>query len=102
MFLKLFAGTTQFAPVQRDEALNVIDLSVGTGTWATAFADLYHLSSVLGIDLSPIQSNWVPPNLDSSNWCIEQSTIPFVELGPKAKHIYVWQCVGQPCNIKRF
>ncbi|KAH8723515.1 S-adenosyl-L-methionine-dependent methyltransferase [Phaeosphaeriaceae sp. PMI808] len=63
MFLKLFAGTIQFAPLQRDKALNVIDLGTGTGTWATAFADFYPLSSVLGIDLSPIQSNWVPPNL---------------------------------------
>jgi Methyltransferase domain len=29
----------------------------------TPVADLYPDASVLGIDLSPIQTNWVPPNL---------------------------------------
>ena len=36
MFLELFAGTIHFARLQRDVALNVIDLGTGTGAWATA------------------------------------------------------------------
>jgi len=38
-------------------------LGTGTGIWAIDFCDIYPDASVLGIDLSPIQTNWVPPNL---------------------------------------
>lgn len=61
MFLKLFNKTLHFAPVPADA--NVLDLGTGTGIWCVDFADLYPSSTVLGIDLSPIQTVWVPPNL---------------------------------------
>ncbi|KAE9961879.1 hypothetical protein BLS_001197 [Venturia inaequalis] len=61
MFLKLFNKTLHFAPVPADA--NVLDLGTGTGIWCIDFADLYPSSTVLGIDLSPIQTVWVPPNL---------------------------------------
>lgn len=63
MFLKLFNRTLHFAPFPGSGSGNVIDLGTGTGIWAIDFADLYPNASVLGIDLSPIQSPWVPPNL---------------------------------------
>jgi trans-aconitate methyltransferase len=40
----------------------VLDVGTGTGIWATEFADEFASAEVLGIDLSPIQSAWVPPN----------------------------------------
>ena len=40
----------------------VLDLGTGTGIWAIEVADEYPSAEVLGIDLSPIQQNWVPPN----------------------------------------
>ncbi|TID26881.1 S-adenosyl-L-methionine-dependent methyltransferase [Venturia nashicola] len=61
MFLKLFNKTLHFSPVPEDA--NVLDLGTGTGIWCVDFADLHPLSTVLGIDLSPIQTVWVPPNL---------------------------------------
>jgi len=63
MFLKLFNKTLHFAPIPSTGSINAIDLGTGTGIWAIDFADLYPDSSVLGIDLSPIQTPWVPPNL---------------------------------------
>lgn len=63
MFLKLFNKTLHFAPIRTEGSPNVIDLGTGTGIWAIDFADQYPDSSVLGIDLSPIQTPWVPPNL---------------------------------------
>ncbi|KAF2087635.1 S-adenosyl-L-methionine-dependent methyltransferase [Saccharata proteae CBS 121410] len=63
MYLKLFNGALHFAPIDGEAAPNVIDLGTGTGIWAIDFADLYPSSTVLGIDLSPIQTMWVPPNL---------------------------------------
>ena len=40
----------------------VLDVGTGTGIWAIEFADEFASAEVLGIDLSPIQSSWVPPN----------------------------------------
>lgn len=41
----------------------VLDVGTGTGIWAIEFADQHPNTTVLGTDLSPIQPNWVPPNL---------------------------------------
>ncbi|RJE18258.1 Methyltransferase [Aspergillus sclerotialis] len=40
----------------------VLDLGTGTGIWAINMADEFPKATVTGIDLSPIQSNWIPPN----------------------------------------
>ncbi|OHX00757.1 methyltransferase domain-containing protein [Colletotrichum incanum] len=40
----------------------VLDLGTGTGIWAIDFADDYPSAEVTGIDISPIQPEWVPPN----------------------------------------
>ncbi|RJE17443.1 Methyltransferase, partial [Aspergillus sclerotialis] len=49
------------APVDMNGA-RVLDLGTGTGIWAVEVADEYPSAEVLGIDLSPIQQNWVPIN----------------------------------------
>ncbi|EXJ76938.1 hypothetical protein A1O3_10095 [Capronia epimyces CBS 606.96] len=41
----------------------ILDLGTGTGIWAMDAADAYPEAEVVGIDLSPIQPGWVPPNL---------------------------------------
>lgn len=41
---------------------NALDLGCGTGIWAMDFADAYPEAMVTGVDLSPIQPRWVPPN----------------------------------------
>jgi SAM-dependent methyltransferase len=50
------------APIPADVG-NVLDVGTGTGIWAIEFADMYPSTNVLGIDLSPTQPTWVPPNL---------------------------------------
>ena len=42
---------------------NLADLADQTGIWAIEVADLFASADVLGVDLSPIQPPWVPPNL---------------------------------------
>jgi len=39
-----------------------MDVGTGTGIWAIDMADRFPNAQVKGIDLSPIQPNWVPPN----------------------------------------
>ncbi|KAK5651354.1 hypothetical protein OQA88_12587 [Cercophora sp. LCS_1] len=41
----------------------VIDVGTGTGIWAIDFADENPSAEVIGTDVSPIQPNWVPPNI---------------------------------------
>ncbi|KAI9706612.1 MAG: hypothetical protein M1836_003621 [Candelina mexicana] len=41
----------------------ILDIGTGTGIWAMQMADKYPSAEVVGTDLSPVQSDWVPPNL---------------------------------------
>jgi SAM-dependent methyltransferase len=40
----------------------ILDLGCGTGIWAIDMADEFPRASVFGVDLSPIQPEWVPGN----------------------------------------
>lgn len=59
--VRLSVGNKLFyAPVQPS---SVLDIGTGTGLWAIEMADTYPAAEVYGTDLSPIQPNYVPPNL---------------------------------------
>ncbi|RPA77275.1 S-adenosyl-L-methionine-dependent methyltransferase [Ascobolus immersus RN42] len=49
--------------VAKGESFRVLDLGTGTGIWAIDFGDQYPKAEVIGVDLSPIQPHWVPPNV---------------------------------------
>ncbi|KAI9740853.1 MAG: hypothetical protein M1818_004458 [Claussenomyces sp. TS43310] len=61
MSVNLCGGRLHLAPL--DNPQNIIDLGTGTGIWAIDMGDDYPSASILGIDLSPIQPAWVPPNV---------------------------------------
>jgi tRNA G46 methylase TrmB len=46
-----------------DDPKEILDLGTGTGIWCIEMADTYPDCQVIGTDLSPIQPQWVPPNL---------------------------------------
>ncbi|KAK4234259.1 S-adenosyl-L-methionine-dependent methyltransferase [Achaetomium macrosporum] len=62
MMLELTDGKLFFAPIG-DNPQKIIDLGTGTGIWAIDVADQFPSAEVLGIDFTPIQPSWVPPNL---------------------------------------
>ncbi|KFY89737.1 hypothetical protein V500_05526 [Pseudogymnoascus sp. VKM F-4518 (FW-2643)] len=62
LFLLSFGGKLFFAPVTK-QIHNCLDVGTGTGIWAIDFADEYPEAQVTGIDLSPIQPGFVPPNV---------------------------------------
>lgn len=61
MILNLCGGKIHYAPLETPQ--EVIDLGTGTGIWCIDFGDEYPTAKVLGVDLSPIQPSWVPPNV---------------------------------------
>ncbi|PGH21339.1 hypothetical protein AJ80_03390 [Polytolypa hystricis UAMH7299] len=61
MIINLCGGKLHYAPLEKPQ--NIIDLGTGTGIWAIDMGDEYPSAEVLGIDLSPIQQAWIPPNV---------------------------------------
>jgi SAM-dependent methyltransferase len=53
------AAKSDAYPVKR-----VLDVGTGTGCWAIDFADEHPEAHVIGVDLSPIQPSFVPPNVE--------------------------------------
>ncbi|KAF6820468.1 tam domain methyltransferase [Colletotrichum sojae] len=47
---------------KNDGAKRVLDIGTGTGAWALDYADAHPDAEVIGVDLSPIQPGYVPPN----------------------------------------
>lgn len=59
-----FDGKLFNCPIDKEMVLHrVLDVGTGTGIWAMDFADNHPQSNVVGVDLSPIQPIWVPPNV---------------------------------------
>ena len=54
--------TAPLPPPSEEHNLRILDLGCGTGIWAIDMADEFPNASVYGVDLSPIQPDWVPAN----------------------------------------
>lgn len=54
-----------FAPLNEDQPqqMRVLDLGTGTGIWCCDMGDKYPSAEIIGVDLSPHQPDWVPPNV---------------------------------------
>lgn len=65
LFLLTFGDKLGLAPPNNPErnVRRVLDLGTGTGIWAMDYADEHPQAEVIGVDLSPIQPDFVPPNI---------------------------------------
>ncbi|RGP79041.1 tam domain methyltransferase [Fusarium longipes] len=70
----LLGGRLHRSPVESPQ--KIIDIGTGTGSWAIDIGDLYPSASVIGIDLSPIQPPWVPPNV---KFLVDDAEAPMLE-----------------------
>ncbi|KAG9784220.1 hypothetical protein KCU88_g2848, partial [Aureobasidium melanogenum] len=76
-------GQLTLAPIG-ESPQRVLDLGTGTGIWAMDFADRYPTATVIGTDLSPIQPQWVPPNVQfeiddfCQPWTFKKNSFDFI------------------------
>ena len=63
MLMELTDGRLFYAPID-DNPQSILDIGTGTGIWAIEVGDQYPSARVRGIDISPVQPLWVPPNVD--------------------------------------
>ncbi|KAM4062786.1 methyltransferase [Hirsutella rhossiliensis] len=64
--IHLCDGNYFYAPCHErlERGAHVLDLGTGTGKWCMEMADFYPKSRFHGMDLSPIQPDWVPENVE--------------------------------------
>lgn len=65
VWLLSLEGRLGYAPPAELDAQpgRVLDAGTGTGIWAIDFGDEHPQSTVIGVDLSPIQPSFIPPNV---------------------------------------
>ncbi|KAK3318288.1 S-adenosyl-L-methionine-dependent methyltransferase [Apodospora peruviana] len=63
MLKELLGGKLYLAPIG-DNVQKVIDLGTGFGDWAIEVGEAIPSARVIGVDLSPIQPVWIPPNVE--------------------------------------
>ncbi|GAM33996.1 phosphoethanolamine N-methyltransferase [Talaromyces pinophilus] len=56
-------GDLCFSQNDLNNPQKILDVGTGTGIWAIEMADAYPSAEITGVDLSPIQPKWVPPNV---------------------------------------
>ncbi|SPQ22703.1 5c773073-8df8-4bee-afad-dc7142566297 [Thermothielavioides terrestris] len=63
--IRMLDNRLYVCPAGKDKPLKrVLDCGTGTGIWAIDFAEEHPDTAVVGVDLSPIQPNFVPPNVE--------------------------------------
>ncbi|KAI0538717.1 S-adenosyl-L-methionine-dependent methyltransferase [Xylaria digitata] len=74
-----------------DSVRKVLDVGCGTGIWAIDFADQYPHAEVIGVDISPSQPQWIPPNLKFE---IDDITLPWTYEPNSFDYIHMRWLIG--------
>ncbi|KAK1755439.1 S-adenosyl-L-methionine-dependent methyltransferase [Echria macrotheca] len=86
-------------PAGKDKPLRrVLDAGTGTGIWAIDFADEHPEAEVVGVDLSPIQPSYVPPNI---TWFVDDLEEPWTFVN-KFDFIYTRMLTGSISDWPKF
>ncbi|KAL9050620.1 MAG: hypothetical protein Q9162_006516 [Coniocarpon cinnabarinum] len=89
---KLLDGKLFLAPLP-PKPQRALDVGTGTGIWAIDFADQYPDCQVVGTDLSPVQPQEVPPNLQfevddaCSDWTFTKNSFDFIHVRALYGHL---------------
>jgi SAM-dependent methyltransferase len=77
----------------------IFDIGTGTGIWAIEMGDKYESAQITGVDISPIQPIWVPPNVTfeiddvTKPWLRTKDSIDFVHIRNMVGSIRDWKAL---------
>ncbi|KAI1764706.1 S-adenosyl-L-methionine-dependent methyltransferase [Hypoxylon sp. FL1150] len=86
-----------------DDVQRVLDVGCGPGIWAIDFADQFPQAQVIGVDVSPTQSQWVPPNLTfeyddvTQPWTYKPDTFDFIHMRWLVGNLQDWYAIYREC-----
>ncbi|KAL2811710.1 S-adenosyl-L-methionine-dependent methyltransferase [Aspergillus granulosus] len=89
MYNLTFDGQLHQAPIENPQ--EILDLGTGTGIWAIDMADEYPSARVTGVDLSPIQPSFVPPNCIFE---VDDITLPWTYPANQFDFIHIRELFG--------
>jgi SAM-dependent methyltransferase len=78
---------------------NIFDVGTGTGIWAIEMGDKYTSAQITGVDISPIQPLWVPPNVVfeiddiTKPWLRTKGSMDFIHIRNMVGSIRDWKAV---------
>nr|CAF06071.1 conserved hypothetical protein [Neurospora crassa] len=84
MLKEILEGKLFIAPIGT-RPQKIADLGTGFGDWAIEMGETYPSAKVVGVDLSPIQPVWIPPNVEfvvddiEDEW-VQDSDFDFIHL----------------------
>ncbi|KAK1997562.1 methyltransferase domain-containing protein [Colletotrichum falcatum] len=94
MCVNVMGGKLHCASIENPQ--KIIDIGTGTGIWAIDMGDEYPEADVVGIDLSPIQPTWLPPNVRfvvddaEAEWAWPAGSVDFVHARHMCMAIKDW------------
>ncbi|KAH8700502.1 UMTA methyltransferase family protein [Talaromyces proteolyticus] len=94
IWLLVLGGELYNAPLNGPR--RILDLGTGTGIWALDMADKFPEAHVIGNDISPIQPQWVPPNLEflvddfEKDWLDKPSSFDFIHARDLSGSVTDW------------
>ncbi|KAK1992170.1 TAM domain methyltransferase [Colletotrichum falcatum] len=94
LVVNICRGALHSAPLKHPQ--KILDIGTGTGIWAIEMGDAYPEADITGIDLSPIQPDFVPPNVHflvddaEAEWLYPDDSFDYIHLRHMAAFFKDW------------
>ncbi|KAK2030023.1 TAM domain methyltransferase [Colletotrichum zoysiae] len=94
LVVNICGGALHSAPLEHPQ--KILDIGTGTGIWAIEMGDAYPEADITGIDLSPIQPDFVPPNVHflvddaEEEWLYPDDSFDYIHLRHMAAFFKDW------------